>query len=310
MRRPRAQRSSVPECRTAARSITKLAPPRESVERCCPGIPSSALAGRSQSASAGIGLLKESLRATTRASGPVSPGVMVTRSGRNSATVGWAGPTPSSTAGLPGSSAPEPVTTSKWYVATVRPAGTRNTARPLSSVLASASRGDPPGIRELPRSTSARPACRNLPRLTRTSTTASVPAAATTGAADGTTLTASSARAARGAGGAALVVHAPTLLSTSTSAPRVRRSDQSRSVGRKARQFRRIRSATSPLWISGLASKRTRSLLCRGSTPWVAALPAAPNMKSATNAAGARTRCAHAQRSARPPLIGSGARAR
>ncbi len=48
------------------------------------------------------------------------------------------------------------------------------------------------------------------------------------------------------AAGAPRVAQAPTLPSTSASAPRLRRSAQSRSLGRKVRQLRRTTSAISP----------------------------------------------------------------
>src|SRR2546422_6042102 len=79
------------------------------------------------------------------------------------------------------------------------------------------------------------------PRLTRPRAPASPP-----------TVTASRAGIGAAAGGSvagarcsADVAHPPILLSTSESAPKSRRSAQSRGVGRKATQMRRIRSATS-----------------------------------------------------------------
>src|SRR6185436_7690025 len=62
----------------------------------------------------------------------------------------------------------------------------------------------------------------------------------------------------RGRCAADVVAHPPILLSTSESAPKSRRSAQSRGVGRKATQLRRIRSATSLLEISGFESRRMK----------------------------------------------------
>src|SRR5437660_475294 len=102
---------------------------------------------------------------------------------------------------------------------------------------------------EVPRSTSGAPGCGSSPRLTCTRATASPPT--------GTARRAGSNTAVRGSRGAApgaadAVAHPPILLTTSESAPKSRRSAQSRGVGRKATQLRRIRSATSRREISGL----------------------------------------------------------
>src|SRR5439155_1392649 len=90
------------------------------------------------------------------------------------------------------------------------------------------------------------------PRRAWTRITTSLPAAAVTRLARGTASRAADTGSSSGAGprGAApprgvdvRAVQPPTLLITSASAPRSRKSAQSRSVGRKARQFRRIRPA-------------------------------------------------------------------
>src|SRR4029077_2426547 len=95
--------------------------------------------------------------------------------GCTAATTGPAGLTTTSSAGVPGIDAPEPVTISNVYVAGTRPTGKRNTAVPLPSVTARASCGGPPGIPELPRTPSGTPACGASPRLTCTRATASLP---------------------------------------------------------------------------------------------------------------------------------------
>src|SRR5437016_6614497 len=119
----------------------------------------------------------------------------------------------------------------------------------------------------LPRSTSRTPACGASPRLTWTRATASLPTVTTSRAGVGA--------AARGSGAGARcsadVAHPPILLSTSESAPKSRKSAQSRGVGRKATQLRRIRSATSRREISGLESSRITSVLRSGCDPCVVA---------------------------------------
>src|SRR5437870_3526215 len=169
---PRTRIVSFPPRRTAARSMPNAARPSESVERVSVATPMSGPSGRNETASPGTAFPKESRTVTSSEMGPRAPARTSTWPGCTAATTGPAGPTTTSSGGVPGIDAPEPVTISNVYVAGTRPTGKRNTAVPLASVTVWASCGGPPGMPELPRSISGTPACGASPRLTRTRATA------------------------------------------------------------------------------------------------------------------------------------------
>src|SRR5437660_284222 len=145
---PRTRIVSFPPRRTAARSIPNAARPSESVERVSVATPMSGPSGRNETASPGTAFPKESRTVTSSEMGPRAPARTSTWPGCTAATTGPAGPTTTSSGGVPGIDAPEPVTISNVYVAGTRPTGKRNTAVPLASVTAWASCGGPPGTPE------------------------------------------------------------------------------------------------------------------------------------------------------------------
>src|SRR5213083_715958 len=143
---PRTRIVSFPPRRTAARSLPNAARPSESVERVSVATPMSGPSGRNETASPGTAFPKESRTVTSSEMGPRAPARTSTWPGCTAATTGPAGPTTTSSGGVPWIDAPEPVTISNVYVAGARPTGNRNTAVPLASVTACASCGGPPGI--------------------------------------------------------------------------------------------------------------------------------------------------------------------
>ena len=135
---------------------------------------------------------------------------------------------------------------------------------PLSSVTADASRDRPSAV--VPRNAKVVRRSGVRPRLRRTRTLAAVPAVVTTSPGWATAVIgwAVSVLADADALAARRVSQAAALAITSPPAPALRRSAQSRSVGRNVRQLRRTTSATSVWANMGFVSSRINSVLSSG----------------------------------------------
>src|SRR5436190_1142670 len=131
---PRTRIVSFPPRRTVARSMPNAARPSESVKRVSVATPMSGPSGRNETASPGTAFPKESRRVTSSEMGPRVPARTSTWPGCTAATTGPAGPTTTSSGGVPWIDAPEPVTILNVYVAGARPTGNRNTAVPPNPV--------------------------------------------------------------------------------------------------------------------------------------------------------------------------------